>query len=413
VTSNTQEFQLDSRSSTDAKWLDAQARLMNVAVRPQRVMVRGRGSYLWDHEGRRYLDFVQGWAVNALGHAPPEIATALQVQAETLITASPAFHNAPQLSFAHELTRAAGLAQVHFTNSGAEANEAAVKLARKWGRLNRDGAYQIITTIGSFHGRTLAMMAASGKPGWDALFPPNMPGFTKVPYGDVAAVAAQIGAQTVAVMVEPIQGEGGVVVPPEGYLRDLRGLCDQHGLLLICDEVQTGMGRTGRLFAFEQDGIAPDILTLGKGLGGGVPISAVLANARASCFVPGDQGGTYNGNPLMVAVARSVFRTVSSVDFLANVRSRARYLEERLHQSCRARGIGLRGRGLLWALVLPEPNAEAIVARCFEDGLLLNAPRPNLLRLMPSLRVSEAEIEEFMQLLTGALDGARAKILPQ
>jgi acetylornithine/N-succinyldiaminopimelate aminotransferase len=366
-------------------------------------MVRGSGSYLWDHEGARYLDFVQGWAVNALGHAPPEIAAALQAQAQILISASPAFHNAPQLGFALELTRAAGLAQVHFTNSGAEANEAALKLARKWGRLHRGGAHQIITTVGSFHGRTLALMAASGKPGWDALFPPVMPGFAKVPYGDLAAMAGQIGPETVAVMVEPIQGEAGVVVPPEGYLRGLRRLCDERDLLLICDEVQTGMGRTGSLFAFEQEGVKPDILTLGKGLGGGVPISAVLANERSSCFVPGDQGGTYNGNPLMVAVARSVFDVVSRPEFLATVRARGRYLEQRLAPICREHGVGLRGRGLLWALVLPEPSAEAIVARCFGQGLLINAPRPNLLRLMPSLRVSETEIDALTGMLQSAL----------
>ena len=376
---------------------------MAVAVRPPRIMVRGSGSYLWDHAGTRYLDFVQGWAVNALGHAPPEIADALQAQAQTLISASPAFHNAPQLSFAAQLTRAAGLAQVHFTNSGAEANEAALKLARKWGRLHRGGAHQIITTLGSFHGRTLALMAASGKPGWDALFPPVMPGFVKVPYGDAAAVAAQVKAETVAVMVEPIQGEAGVVVPPEGFLGELRRLCDERGLLLICDEVQTGMGRTGDVFAFEREGMKPDILTLGKGLGGGVPISAVLANDRSSCFEPGDQGGTYNGNPLMVAVANRVFDVVSRPEFLATVRARGRYLEERLRPLCVAHGIGLRGRGLLWALVLPEHTAEAIVQVCLANGLLINAPRPNLLRLMPSLRVSESEIDEFSTLLERAL----------
>jgi acetylornithine/N-succinyldiaminopimelate aminotransferase len=408
-TSHFPDLSLDSQLSTDAPLLAAQAQLMNVALRPPRIMVRGSGSYLWDHQGTRYLDFVQGWAVNALGHSPPEISAALQAQAQTLITASPAFHNAPQLSFARELTSAAGLKQVHFTNSGAEANEAALKLARKWGRLHRGGAHQIITTLGSFHGRTLALMAASGKPGWDALFPPVMPGFVKVPYGDAAAVAAQIGAQTVAVMVEPIQGEAGVIVPPEGYLRELRELCDAHGLLLICDEVQTGMGRTGTLFAFEREGVKPDILTLGKGLGGGVPISAVLANERASCFVPGDQGGTYNGNPLMVAVARSVFDVVSRDEFLATVRARGSYLEQGLAPVCRTRGIALRGRGLLWALVLPEANAEAIVARCFADGLLINAPRPNLLRLMPSLRVSEAELTELIVLLTNALAAEATK----
>ncbi len=376
---------------------------MNVVARPPRIMVRGSGSYLWDHTGTRYLDFVQGWAVNSLGHSPPEVTAALGEQSATLLTASPAFHNLPQLQFAHELADRAGMASVHFANSGAEANEAALKLARKWGRLNREGAYQIITTEGSFHGRTLALMAASGKPGWDELFPPKMPGFVKVPFGDVAAVAARISTQTVAIMVEPIQGEAGVVVPPEGYLRELRALCDRHDLLLMCDEVQTGMGRTGALFASEHDAVKPDILTLGKGLGGGVPVSAVLANARANCFAPGDQGGTYNGNPLMVAVARRVFSVVSEPAFLARVRVSGEYLRERLSGLCEEHGFGVRGRGLLLALMFPSARAERLVQACFSRGLLVNAPRPNLLRLMPSLRVSATEIDEMVTTLEQAL----------
>jgi acetylornithine/N-succinyldiaminopimelate aminotransferase len=376
---------------------------MPVAARPPRIMVRGSGSYIWDHIGARYLDFIQGWAVNALGHCPPELAAALFEQANTLITASPAFHNAPQLRFAGELSRAAGLAQVHFTNSGAEANEAALKLARKWGRLQRSGSYEVISTENSFHGRTLAMMAASGKPGWDQLFPPKMPGFVKVPFGDAAAVAARIRPETVAVMVEPIQGEAGVVVPPEGYLSELRALCDAHNLLLICDEVQTGVGRTGTLFACQREAVVPDILTLGKGLGGGVPVSAVLANERASCFLPGDQGGTYNGNPLMMAAARSVFAVVSNPVFLARVRAAGARLEERLQKVCAAHSVRLRGRGLLWALVLPDARAARVVEACFSLGLLLNAPRPNLLRLMPSLRVSDDEIDEMASVLERAL----------
>jgi acetylornithine/N-succinyldiaminopimelate aminotransferase len=379
---------------------------MNVAVRPPRIMVRGSGSYLWDDSGARYLDFLQGWAVNALGHSPPEITEALRMQAQTLINASPAFHNAPQLRLASALTRRSGLEQVHFANSGAEANEAALKLARKWGKLNRAGAFEVITTEGSFHGRTLAMMAASGKPGWDALFPPNLPGFVKVPYGDARLLESRIGPNTVAVMVEPIQGEAGVVVPPEGYLSELRRLCDERNLLLICDEVQTGMGRTGTLFACEREGVIPDIMTLGKGLGGGVPISAVLANRRASCFAPGDQGGTYNGNPLMAAVGKSVFDVVSSEAFLARVRNTAHYLEERLGHTCKKHGFALRGRGLLWAMVLPDERAERVVRACFAGGLLINAARPNVLRLMPSLRVEEPEIDELIALLERALQVA-------
>ena len=383
--------------------LAADARLMRITARPPRIMVRGSGSYLWDHTGTRYLDFVQGWAVNSLGHSPPEVTAALRAQAEILLTPSPAFHNLPQLQFARTLADRAGMASVHFANSGAEANEAALKLARKWGNLKRQGAHQIITTEGSFHGRTLALMAASGKPGWDQLFPPKMPGFIKVPFGDAAAVRARLSAQTVAIMVEPIQGEAGVVVPPEGYLRELRELCDRHDLLLICDEVQTGIGRTGALFASEHEAVKPDILTLGKGLGGGVPVSAVLANTRADCFVPGDQGGTYNGNPLLVAVAQSVFAVVSEPAFLAGVRSAGQYLRERLSGLSKEHAFTLRGRGLLLALVFPDARAERLVQACFSRGLLLNAARPNLLRLMPSLRVSTTEIDEMVTTLEQAL----------
>lgn len=388
----------------NANLIDARfAALMPITLRPERVMVRGEGSYLWDDRGRRYLDFVQGWAVNALGHSAAEVRQALASQAAELLTPSPAFHNAPQLLLAQRLTAASGLAQAHFCCTGAEANEAAVKLARKWGRLQRGGAFEIITSVGAFHGRTLAMMAASGKPGWDELFPPNMPGFRRVPYGDVGAVAAAITDRTVAVMVEPIQGEAGVVVPPPGYLEQLRELTRERGILLILDEVQTGLGRTGTLFAYTQHHVQPDILTLGKGLGSGVPISAVLASEGVSCFAPGDQGGTYNGNPLACAVALAVLDAVAAEPFLEGVRERGRYLEGRLLELGSRHGCLLRGRGLLWALVLPEPRAERIRDSCFERGLLLNAPRPQLLRLMPSLRVTTTEIDEMVDVLGGVL----------
>ncbi len=401
--SNIHETSQNTGNSRGNELPFAAARLMNITARPAQVMVRGAGSYLWDQAGTRYLDFVQGWAVNSLGHAPPEIRAALDAQAALLLTASPAFHNLPQLELARRLTQLSGLSSVHFANSGAEANEAALKIARKWGRVHKGGAYRVITTQNAFHGRTLACMAASGKPGWDELFPPKMPGFVKVTYDDVAAIQAEIGPETVAVMVEPIQGEAGVIVPRESYLRELRALCDAHDLLLICDEIQTGIGRTGTLFAFEQAGITPDVLTLGKGLGGGVPISAVLANARANVFEPGDQGGTYNGNPLMTAVACRVLDTVSTESFLAHVRQMGEYLAASLSGLCAKYDAHVRGRGLLQAIVLPDARAERVVKTCFELGLLLNAPRPNLLRLMPQLRVSAAEIDEMCALLARAL----------
>jgi acetylornithine/N-succinyldiaminopimelate aminotransferase len=396
-------------------------RLMLHEQRPDAVMVRGAGSWLWDERGRRYLDFVQGWAVNCLGHSPPLLRRALAAQARTLVNPSPAFLNAPQLELAAALADAAGLDQVFLASTGAEANEGAVKLARKWGRLHRGGAFKVITTVGGFHGRTLAMTAASGKPGWDDLFPPILPGFVKVPYGDVEAVAGAIDDQTAAVMVEPIQGEGGVVVPPPDYLRSLRALADQRRLLLILDEVQTGMGRTGTLFAHQRDGITPDVLTLGKGLGGGVPLAALLATRAASCFAPGEQGGTYAGTPLMAAAGLAVLRAVTAPGFLDAVTARARQLEAGLRALADRFGCPeVRGQGLLQALRLPAPVGEAIVTAAREIcderelppaihaanargtppfALLLNAPRPDLLRFMPALTVSAREIALMLRRL--------------
>lgn len=379
--------------------------LMNTGKRPEVVMVRGEGSYLWDGSGKRYLDFVQGWAVNSLGHCPPEMVRALSEQANTLISPSPAFYNEPALLLAQTLCQQTGADAAFFLSSGAEANEGALKLARKWGRLHKNGAHEIVTTVGSFHGRTLATMAASGKPGWDALFPPPMPGFKKVPYGDVDAMRAAIGPHTVALMVEPIQGEGGVVVPPAGYLRALRQVADENNLLLILDEVQTGVGRTGLFLAQDHEQVPADITTLGKGLGGGVPVSAMLANARANCFEPGDQGGTYAGNPLMAHVALAVVDTVNTPRFLAQVQSTAQYLWQSLQALAQRLGGGahVRGQGLLQALVLPDERGEATVTRCREAGLLINAPRPNVLRFMPQLRVSSEEIDAMVQHLSEAL----------
>lgn len=378
--------------------------LMPMTSRPEPIMVRGKGSYLWDDRGRRYLDFIQGWAVNALGHCPAEVLEALNGQAAKLITPSPALHNAPQLALSSRLAELSGLSQVHFANSGAEANEAAIKLARKWGQVNKSGAFEIISTDGGFHGRTLAMMAASGKAGWDDLFPPPMPGFRKVPYGDAEAVCRAITSRTAAVMVEPVQGEAGVIVPPSGYLRELRSLADEHEVLLILDEVQTGVGRTGTFFAFEQENVRPDIVTLGKGLGGGVPISAMLAAAHACCFANGDQGGTYNGNPLMTAVGLAVTETVSDQHFLDSVRASGVAIREAIASlGERFDFKEIRGRGLLWAIELSCRRTKEIQAAAFELGLLINAPRSSTLRLMPALNVRNSEISEAMGLLENAM----------
>lgn len=384
--------------------------LMHVTQRPEAVFVRGQGSWLWDSTGRRYLDFVQGWAVNALGHAPPALVQAIHRQAARLLQAGPGLYNDQALRLAERLAGLSGLQRAFFTSSGAEANEGAIKLARKYGALYRGGASTVITFGDSFHGRTLATMAASGKPGFDRLFAPALPGFVKVPYNDLAAVRAAIDADTVAVMLEPVQGEAGVIAADTPFLQGLRALCDEHGLLLVLDEVQTGIGRCGTLFAHTQHGITPDIMTLGKGLGGGVPIGALLARESVSCFAPGDQGGTYNGNPLVCAVGLAMLDAVTAPGFMDQVRARGDQLRQGLQALARRHGLGaVRGAGLLQALELPQATAAALAdalrlrADGARPGLLVNAVRPQRLRLMPALNVAEREVALALELLGEAL----------
>jgi acetylornithine/N-succinyldiaminopimelate aminotransferase len=383
--------------------------LMSITNRPDLVFERGEGSWLYDHNGKAYLDFIQGWAVNTLGHCPPEIAAALTAQAGKLINPSPAFYNGPMIELASLLTANSVFDRVFFANTGAEANEGAIKLARKWGRLHKDGAYEIITFGHSFHGRTLATMSASGKAGWDTIYAPQVAGFPKATYNDIATVNEKIGPKTVAVMLEPVQGEGGVIPADIEFLKALRELTTARGILLIVDEVQTGMGRTGKLFAYEHAGITPDIMTLAKGIGGGVPLAALLAREEICCFEPGDQGGTYNGNPLMTAVGAAVLKRLLSPGFLAGVEARGQYLSKRLLELSAKHGQnGERGSGLLRALVLADERGPDIVRRALEGGpkgLLLNSPRPNLLRFMPALNVTEAEIDQMIAMLDSLLQG--------
>jgi len=378
--------------------------VMPVADRPAAVMVEGAGSWLRDADGREYLDFVQGWAVNCLGHSHPVMVDALTRQARRLINCSPAYHNAAMASLASLVATTSGLDHVFFCNSGAEANEGAVKLVRKWGQRHRGGAFEIVTMHGAFHGRTLATMSASGKPAFEPLFEPKVPGFRKVPLNDLGAVADAITDRTAAVMLEPIQGEAGVIAATDDYLVALRALTRERGVLLVLDEIQTGIGRTGRLYGFEHAGIAPDIMTLGKALGGGVPLAALVARAEVSCFDPGDQGGTFNGTPLMTAVGTAVVETVRQPAFLAAVRDRSAYLAERLRALSQAVGHGaVRGRGLLLALGLKDDRGPKVVERARENGLLVNAPRPDTLRFMPALTVSREEIDEMVKRLERSL----------
>lgn len=375
--------------------------IMPITNRPDAVMVRGEGSWLYDHMDRAYLDLVQGWAVNCLGHSPAVLVEALTTQARQLINPSPAFFNAPMAQLSERLAGLSGLDYVFFTNSGAEANEGAIKLARKWGALHKNGAYKIITMQHGFHGRTLATMSASGKEAWETLFEPKVPGFSKIPLNDSAALEASITPDTVAIMLELVQGEGGVIPVDPSFAVEIRRLADLHKLLVIVDEVQTGVGRTGTFLAAEQWDIRPDIITMGKGLGGGIPIAAMVARKEISCFVPGDQGGTYNGNPLMTAGALAVVNTVASPDFLAEVRETGAYFAKTLQAfSDRFGQRGIRGRGLLWALLLADERGDALVIAARDKGLLINAPRPSVLRFMPALTISKAEIDQAFGILS-------------
>jgi len=378
--------------------------LMEITARPQVVFVRGEGSFLWDDSGSRYLDFVQGWAVNCLGHSPQVVADALAVQAQRLITPSPAFYNDMSLKLAQALVEQSCLDQVFFANSGAEANEGAIKLARKYGALHKDGAHEIITFEGGFHGRTLATMSASGKKAFEPLFEPKVSGFPKARLNDLASVERLINDRTVGVMLEPIQGEAGVWPATDRFLRDLRELTTAHGLLLILDEIQTGFGRTGKLFHYEHAGITPDIMTLGKGIGGGVPLAALLSTEAASCFEHGDQGGTFCGNPLVCAAGLAVLRHVSTPAFLKSVTDTGLYLEGELQRLSVRHGLGeVRGRGLLLALDLKMPIAASIVAEGFKEGVLLNAPKPDTLRFIPALNVAREEVALVIDCLDGVL----------
>ncbi|MFM9881492.1 MAG: acetylornithine transaminase [Burkholderiales bacterium] len=378
--------------------------LMWITDRPAVPFVRGEGSWLFDANGCRYLDFIQGWAVNTLGHCPPAIQKALAEQAVTLINCSPAFFNIPAAELASRLCALSGLDRVFFANSGAEANEGAIKLARKWGSMERDGAFEIITFDGAFHGRTLATMSASGKPQWNRLFEPKVSGFPKATLNDIDSVEPLISTRTVAVMVEPIQGESGVIIASDAFLQALRTLTQDRGLLLILDEIQTGIGRTGRMFGFEHAGVAPDIMTLAKGLGGGVPLAALLATEAVSCFSAGDQGGTFNGNPLMAHVGSAVVACVAKPAFLANVEARGEQLMLGLRRLAKRHALGeVRGRGLLVALDLRGDIGATVVDSARENGLLINAPRPHLLRFMPALNVGESEVETALSILDKTL----------
>jgi len=389
---------------TDWQQLEAQC-FFPVAKRQPVTLVRGQGVRVWDDQGREYLDFVAGIAAVSLGHCHPTVVSALAEQSSALIHVSNLVYSVPQLRLAQLLVENSCLDRVFLCNSGAEAIEGAVKLARKWGKEKRDGAYEVICTDNAFHGRTLATLTASGTEKYKLPYLPLPPGFVHVPFDDVEAIRKATGAKTCAVLVEPIQGEGGVNVPSDDYLRRLRAWCDEAGILLILDEVQTGIGRTGSLFAYQQYGAEPDIMTLAKGLAGGVPIGALLAKEHCAVFAPGDHGSTFGGNPLCTHVGYSVLKYVIDNDIPGQVAKKGQHLERRLRSLADRHPIvtEVRGRGLLWAIELDGELAEQAVGMCREEGLIANNVKPTALRLMPSLVVSEEELDRAVEIVDKVL----------
>jgi predicted acetylornithine/succinylornithine family transaminase len=374
--------------------------LMNTYPPQAVTFVRGEGSYLFDDTGKRYLDFLSGLAVTSLGHAHPAVATALAEQSKTLLHVSNLFGTEPGREVAATLDRlAGGGGKVFFCNSGAEANEAGIKLARKWGGR---GKFVVVSAYGSFHGRTLATLHATGQPQKHETFQPLPEGFRHVAWNDLDALAASIDPSVTGILLEPVQGEGGVNPATAEYFQGVRALCDERGLVFLVDEVQTGLGRTGEWFGFQHFGVQPDIVTMAKALGNGVPIGACWAKADvADAFVPGDHATTYGGQPLATAAARAVLRTMEEEDVPARARSAGKRLTDAL---LGVDGVsGVRGLGLLLAAELAEPIAKDVAARALEAGLVINAVTDNALRLAPSLLVSDSEIDECCATLAAVL----------
>ena len=385
-----------------SKWQELESKyFMHTVNRVPVTLVKGEGARVWDDNGREYLDFVAGWAVNSLGHCHPVVAKALAEQAHTLIQVSNQFYTIPQLQLAEILVQHSCLDKVFICNSGAEANEGAVKLARRYGSHHRDGAYEVISAMGSFHGRTLGMVAASGQAKHQQPFLPLPTGFVNVDYNDIDAIKAATTDKTCAVILEPLQGEGGVNLPDDDYLAKVREWCNEKGILLILDEIQTGVGRLGSLFAYEQYGVEPDVMTLAKGMGSGVPIGAIMVKDSANVLVPGEHGSTFGGNPLVCAAAYATVKYIIENNVVENVRKVSQYFIGRLEELKSKYNFvtGVRGRGLLLAIEFDREIADDVLKACLENGLLVNRVKPNALRFMPPLIIGSAEVDEAVNVL--------------
>ncbi len=398
-----------SRMETKKLLDEAAHYLMNTYSRFPFALRKGRGMKVWGTDGKEYLDFVGGIAVNCLGHCHPKVVIAIQKQAQRLIHVSNLYHIEPQVKLARLLVENSFADKVFFCNSGAEANEAAIKISRRYFReiVGKD-RFEVITSMNSFHGRTYAALTATGQDKFKKGFEPLVPGFVHVPYNDIASIEAAVTDKTCAVLLEPIQGESGVRVPDPDYLERVRELCDRHGILMILDEVQTGMGRTGKLFAYQHTGITPDIMTLAKGLGSGVPIGALLAtDTVASAFQPGSHATTFGGNPLVCAAALTTIDIILEDDLLLDqCRRMGDYLKERLldlQKEFPSLIADVRGLGLIVGMELTRDCAP-IVQSCIDRGVLLNCTAGNILRFLPALIVTERDIDQLVDVLGQVFD---------
>jgi predicted acetylornithine/succinylornithine family transaminase len=369
------------------------------------TIVEGRGTRVWDDNCKEYLDFTAGWAVISLGHCHPVVVEAVAKQAKTLIHISNSYYTIPQVKLAELLVQNSCLDKVFFCNSGTEATEGAVKLARRYGHLHLNGAYEVITATGSFHGRTLAMVSASGQIKFQKPYTPLPSGFVNAEYNNIEAIKKNINKNTCAVMLEPIQGEGGINLPNKNYLMTVSEICQQKGILFILDEIQTGIGRTGSLFAYEQYGVEPDIMTLGKGLGSGVPIGALLAKERASVFSIGEHGSTFGGSPLACTAGLATMKFIIENNVSENVRVVGQYFVAGLEKLKEKYDFitDIRGLGFLQAMEFSDNIAQKVMLNCVENGLLVNKVKENTLRFMPPLITDKNEVNEALSILDKGL----------
>ncbi|HZC08088.1 MAG TPA: aspartate aminotransferase family protein [Ktedonobacterales bacterium] len=398
--------QAETSGNASREWIEKEKKYYQGTFKRTLVMERGEGVRVWDADGKVYLDLVAGIATNVLGHTHPAVVQAIVDQAHKLVHVSNLYINERQVELAEQLYNVSGGMRSFFSNSGAEANEGAIKLARKYGRVNRNGAFGIISMDRSFHGRTLATTAATGQKKYQDTWRPLPDGFKQVPFNDLDALKAATDDNTAGVLIEALQGEGGIYPASKEYMQGLRAWCDEQNLVLICDEVQAGMGRTGKFFSWEHSGIRPDIVTMAKGLAGGVPIGAMLAAPRADIFEAGDHGTTFGGNPIACAAGVATMKTILGDDLIGHAAQMGEYLDNRLHEleaKHSGKMSGVRGLGLMRAFDLAEPRAQEIMDRALEQGVLITNAGPSTIRFVPPLIIGQADLDEAIEKVDAAL----------